>query len=734
LTDQAAQRNWAGDVWGGSAAMLVALPSAIAFGVTIFSPLGGSYAAQGALAGILGATALGLIAPAFGGTSRLITAPCAPAAAVLAALAATFAQQGMPGDAAVLMLILIGLLAGAMQIGLGLAGVGRLIKYIPYPVVSGYLSGVGLIIIGSQVPKLLGAPKGMNLWQALTAPQQWLWQGIVVGLVVLAGMVLAPRITRTVPAAIQALLLGVMTYFGLGFIDASLLRLEGNPFIIGPLGGAGGSVLDGISQHWHALGAFNAAMLAQVAIPALTLAVLLSIDTLKTCVVLDALTRSHHDSNRELVGQGLANVGSAVVGGVPGAGTMGASLVNISSGAQTRMSGMVEGGLALAAFLLLAGLIAWVPIAALAAILIFIGFRMIDWHSFEFIRTPSTRFDFLVIATVIGVALSVNLIAASGAGVALAILLFLREQTRSSVLRQKTEGSEIFSRVIRHESEMEILSSHGEKTVIVELQGSLFFGTANQLYQVLEPEIGLRRYVILNLRRVQSLDLTATHVLEQIKDQLEETGAYLIFTEIPKGLPSGLKMKKYLKEVGLVRDTSKAMAFRELDEALEWVEEKILEEAGGAGAEEETLLELGELELFHGRKPETLAALEACMEQRHVKAGKKIFKAGEEGDQLMLIRRGVVRVTLPIRKKQVHHVGTFERGSFIGELGFLTGVPRTADAVAVTDTDLYVLPRASFDALAQEHRVAALQLIEGIAHSLAMRLRYANAELRALRS
>ena len=156
--------NLAGEFWGGLAAMLVALPSAIAFGVTIFSPLGGSYAAQGALAGILGAFAVGLVAAAFGGTNRLISAPCAPAAAVLAAVAIDLTQRGVPPDSALVLLTLIGLICGALQLAFGMVGLGRLIKYMPYPVVSGYLSGVGLIIIISQIPKFLGVAKGCLLY------------------------------------------------------------------------------------------------------------------------------------------------------------------------------------------------------------------------------------------------------------------------------------------------------------------------------------------------------------------------------------------------------------------------------------------------------------------------------------------------------------------------------------------------------------------------------------------
>jgi SulP family sulfate permease len=361
--------NPAGDFWGGLAAMLVALPSAIAFGVTIYAVLGSAYVALGALAGILGATAIGIVASSFGGTSRLISAPCAPAAAVVSAFAIEAQMSGTPVDTTLLLLTLLGLLAGLMQVLFGVLRLGRLIKYMPYTVVSGYLSGVGLIIIGSQVPKLLGSPKGLSFWAALGAPEQWRWQGILVGLVTIAVMVGAPRVIKAVPAAILGLGAGVAAYFGLALLDPALFSLHGNTLVVGALGGSDGgegSFFAGLAGRWSALAGVSLQQLQMLFIPALTLAVLLSIDTLKTCVVLDALTRSRHDSNRELIGQGLGNLASGAIGGIPGAGTMGATLVNISGGASSRFSGLIEGVLALTAFLLLASLIAWVPVAALA--------------------------------------------------------------------------------------------------------------------------------------------------------------------------------------------------------------------------------------------------------------------------------------------------------------------------------------------------------------------------------
>ncbi|MEO8103573.1 MAG: SulP family inorganic anion transporter [Betaproteobacteria bacterium] len=726
-------KNLAGDFWGGLAAMLVALPAAIAFGVTIYATLGGSFAAHGALAGILGATALGLVASLLGGTNRLITAPCAPAAAVLSAFAIELIQRGTPVEAILLLLTVLGLAAGLLQLLFGLAGLGRLIKYMPYPVVSGYLSAVGLIIITSQLPKLLGTPAGTSLWRSLTAPALWQWQGIAVGAVTALVMVLAPRVTRLVPAAILALVSGVLTYFGLALIDGHLLVLAGNTLVVGPLDGGGGGhgFIDGFLARWHGMSELSLEQAGNMIMPALTLAVLLSIDTLKTCVVLDALTHSRHNSNRELIGQGLGNMASSLVGGLPGAGTMGATLVNMSSGAQTKVSGLIEGILALVAFLVLGSLIAWVPVAALAAILTVIGVRMIDRTCLHFLKSRATILDFVVIAAVVAVALTVSLIAASATGVVLAILLFIREQIGGSVVRRKSYGNQTFSRQVRLHSEMAILEKHGDAAVIFELQGSLFFGTTDQLFSALEPELKTRTYVILDMRRVQSVDVTAAHVLEQVKDILAEHQGFLIFSRLPSNVPSGQDMQHYFDAVGLVHTQSQIRLFGDLDEAVEWVEDRIIEQAT-LEREDETLLDLHEIELFKGRKEETMVALEACMEKRRVKAGERIFTSGETGDELFLIRRGAVRIMLPLNNRQHIHLSTFGRGNFFGEMAFLDGAARSADAISHNDVELFVLSRKNFDKLANEHKMVAIKLLEGLASALSARLRYANAEMRAM--
>jgi SulP family sulfate permease len=722
-----------GDFWGGLAAMLVALPSAIAFGVTIYASIGPAYAGLGALAGILGATALGLVAPALGGTNRLITAPCAPAAAVLSAFAIGLVQQDVEPVFIVLMLTALGLVSGMVQLLLGFMGIGSLIKYIPFPVVSGYLSGVGLIIIGSQIPKFLGVFGGHSLWRTLISPDLWQWQSAVVGSVTMTVMLGAPLVTRLVPAAILGLLAGVLTYFGLAYaVDESMLVLEGNKLIIGPLGGTASSMLEAITGRWREIGELKLSQIGSLLGTALTLAVLLSIDTLKTAVVLDALTRSRHDSNRELVAQGVGNVVSACAGGMPGAGQMGATLVNLASGGQTRVSGVVEGVLSLVAFLALGSFIAWIPVGALAGILIVVGIRMIDRHSVHLLESPWTMLDFAVIVAVVAVAVGYSLIAASGVGIALAMFLFIREQLGSTIIRNKIDGSNRFSKRMRLGQDMELLVKRGHQTVILELQGSLFFGTKDQLYTALEPELTTRTYIVLDMQRVQSVDVTAVHLLSQIRDSLTERGAYLIFSNLTRTLPNGRNIAELFHQMELTTTTAHVKVFPVLDDAVEWIEDEILGENLKQAAELPPL-DVYEIEIFKNHKEETLVDLVECLERRSLAKDEKLFSLGDPANELYLIRKGAVRITLPIEgTEHGHHTLTYGRGDFLGGIAFIAGTSRFNDATAVEDSELFVLRREQFNRLKEEHKRLAFDLLEAVAKVLALRLRYADKELMAM--
>lgn len=724
--------NLLGDFFGGTAAMLVALPSAIAFGLIIYAPLGPAFSGKAALGGIIGTIAIGVVAPLCGGTKKLVSAPCAPAAAVLALFITELLHKGsIPVDVIPLYIPLVALFAGLIQITAGKLGGGKFIKYIPYPVVAGYLSGVGVLIFIGQLPQFLGLAKGVTLNHGILAPGEWRWESICIASVTIAMMFIAPKIVKAIPATIISLTCGLITYFIIATTNSSLLTIDHNPFIIGRIDASLSDVASIFKNQWFSLGKVNFADFSVFLFPMFTLAVLLSIDTLKTCVVLDALTYSRHNSNKELVGQGLGNLASAFLCGIPGAGTMGATMVNLNSGAKTRLSGAFVGITALLVLLILGNLIAWIPFSALAGILIVVGIRMIDKKSFTLLKHRATWFDFFVILSVVVAAVTFSLITAAGVGVALAIILFLREQIRASVIRRKIFGNQIFSKKVRVSSELLILEATGHNTIVVELQGQLFFGTTDQLFTELEPHLSECKYVLLDMRRVQSVDYTAANMLKQILSRIKNKNGHLIFTSVPLSLPTGQNVKQYLETLGLT-ETENLKFFPELDSALEWVEDENLIEANALVSDKEKLIDLHEIELFSGFSKESLEALAKHLDEVKYKQGDLIFEAGAESDEIYFVKRGTVRIVIPLSSGVGYHIATFTRGGFFGDMAFLDRGKRSANAVAVNDTSIYILSRSTFNELVKEYPEVSGKFFERLAYVIAHRLRQSDKELKSL--
>ena len=720
--------NILGDFWGGTASMLVALPSAIAFSVVVYGSIGGNYTSYSAVAGILGVAALGIVTPILGGANRLISAPSAPAAAVLSAFVLEFMTRGVESSVIFISLVLVTLLAGIFQIAFGYIGLGRLIKYIPFPVVSGYLSGVGLYIVASQMPKFLGVPIEWHFLRSLQSPQMWQWQSIVVGFATVLAMFYGQKIFRTIPAVISALVVGSLTYFLLTFLDSSLLQ-PNNPFVIGELGGSGGMNFFALFiERFRSLSHVTWENLTLIIFPALTLATLLSIDTLKTCIVLDSMTHSFHDSNKELIAQGSGNVTASLIGGMPGSGTMGATMVNISSGASSSLSALIEGIMSIIVFILLGAYVGWIPVAALAGILIVVGFRMIDKNSIKLLYSSKTMFDFLIVISVAVTALSVSLIAATGVGLVLAAVLYIMQQIGTSVVYRQQDGSEVRSKIVRPEKEESFLSKNSTNFSLYELHGALFFGTANQLYSALKEDLQHKKYIILDMKRVQTVDLTASHILLQIKDILHEKGGYLLLSRLPQKLPTGDDLESYFNQVGLLKHLSPIKVFDDINDAIEWAEEKIIKE-NRLEKESETALALSDFDFFKGRSKDTMLEIENIVEKKSFLKGEIIYTTKSKGGEIFLISKGLVRTMLPFDDRKSVHLNTIGQGNFFGEFSFLEGSPHYTDSIAGTDVDLFVISRDAFNDFAEHHKKASLRFIEDLATELAKRLRVTRTEL-----
>ena len=725
-----------GDLWGGFAAMLVALPSAIAFGVTIFTPLGGEYGARGAMAGILGAMVLGLIAGLFGGTRRLISAPCAPAAAVLSAITIDMIHHGYPVPVIITSLLLVTVISSLVQMCFGVLRMGQLINYMPYPVVCGYLSGVGMIIILSQLPKWLALPAGTTLLQGLQQPHLWQPANSVIGAATALAMIVSARRKGGVPSVIYGLVAGFASYWILALtLWPELQNLNHNPYVIGSLQVSWADIgmgLQDLSKLFSTSGYLQETMpWNSILITALTLSVLLSIDTLKTCIALDSMTGSRYNPNRELIGQGLGNLMAGLLGGTPGAGTIGPSLVNHASGGLSALSSVFQALWSLLAVLLLSPFIAWVPIAALAAVLVVVGFSMIDWKAFRLLKSRDTLIDFSVIGLVVIVANTISLIAASGLGIVLSVLLFMREQIHTSTIRRRMTGQEIFSKRARQHDEHDLLVRRGQDTLIVELQGSVFFGTTSQLFDEISQDIIGRRTLMLDFMYVQSLDYTAGHMIERLGNELAKYNATLVLSHLPDQLPNGRDLHAYIDHLGISQHPSTRL-FKHFNDALEWIEDRILSEEG-LSPDIRDKLDLADFPLFKNLQTEDLAALQAITQKQFFKKGETIFTIGALGHELMLIRSGEVRMLLPDGGDGKLLLATLGAGHVFGEMSFLDGVPHAVGVIAGRDTHVLTLDRTVFKQALADRPAATAVIMQELARAISRRLRRSNMEIHNLR-
>lgn len=713
--------------------MLVAFPQSIAFGILVFSVLGQGYVSTGAIAGAIGAIAIGVVAPLLGGTPRLISSPCAPSAAFLAGLLTEPWVRQIAVSTPLQAVAIVGLtvlFAGLFQILFSMIGGGKVIKYIPYPVVTGYLSSVGIIIFIGQLPRLTGMDSSASLWSILQSPQSWNLPAVITGLATIIVMYISPRLTKNIPAPLVGLFGGIITYFIMSLFYAQLQSLEGNKLVIGAL--QGDFSVDFFLGRFSGFAGLELSLVGQCVIAGATLAVVLSIDTLKTCVIVDTIGRTRSNSNRELFGQGVGNLVAAAAGGIAGAGTLGATLVNLSSGGKTRLSGILSGVFTLLTFVVFSPLLAWVPVPALAGILILVAIRTVDWKILTMYKKRAAIFDFLVIGGVIAVALKFSLMAAAGAGFALSTMFFLREQIMGTVIRRKNYGSSLFSKKSRLSSEKRILRQEGSRTVIYEIQGNLFFGNTDRFYSAVLEDLDKCQFVILNLRMVQSLDSTAVHTFAQIQSILSDKKGRLILSGAPTSLTRGLTLEKYLAEVSMTGLAGHILVFDELFDALEWVEDFILSEKNLYRSHLEKPLHAYEIEILHDLSPEWLNMIKLCLEERSFKQGEKIFLTGDSGDELLFIRRGIVRILLTIDREKTHHLATFGAGDFFGDMSFVDHEKRSADALAESDVDLYVLSRKRFDELARQDPGLAADFYKSLVRVLAIRFRSTHLELRSL--
>lgn len=483
-------KNLRGDIYGGITASVIALPLALAFGVA---------SGAGPVAGLYGAIFVGFFAALFGGTPAQVSGPTGPMTVVMAGIITQYGHEPA-------MAFTVVMLAGLFQILFGVFKIGQYVRLVPFPVISGFMSGIGCIIIIIQLAPLIGhaTPKGGPLAALIGLPELISDPGaeaIIVGLIALGIVYLTPgRINRIMPAPLIALVVGTVLV---------LFLFPGAPVL--------GDIPTGLPK--PQLPTFTLETVPDIVQSALVLALLGSIDSLLTSLIADNVTQTHHDSDRELIGQGIGNTIAGVFGAIPGAGATMRTVVNVRAGGRTPISGALHALVLLAIVLGLGGLAEHIPHAVLAGILIRVGMDIIDWPYLRRIRSaPRAGVFFMLVVLLLTV--FVDLITAVAVGIVLASLLFVKRMSDLQLGNIKAITGAGAGTGVGSTAEAELsgdeetaLAAGNGRVILYRLRGPFSFGAAKGMARSLA--IG-NEYdaLVLDLSEVSFLDSSASLGLE----------------------------------------------------------------------------------------------------------------------------------------------------------------------------------------------------------------------------
>jgi sulfate permease, SulP family len=518
-------KNLKGDFLGGLTAGIVTLPLALAFGLQ---------SGLGAVSGLYCAIILGLIAVVFGGTPTLISTPTGPMTVVATlAIAQVIANAGSL-ESGMGTIIGIFLLAAIFQIIFGAIKIGGYVKYIPYPVLSGFMTGIGVILISLEIYPLVGLSSPKDIIKVfVNLPQifsQVHFQALALGGLALAIVFFLPKLTKAIPASLVALFVGtfVSVFFGLSV-----------PMI--------GEIPQGLpSLQVEHLSNFDIHKIPFVLSAALTLGALGCIDTLLTSVVADQITKTRHKSNRELIGQGLGNFTSALFGGLPGAGTTMSTIVSIKAGGRTRLAGVISSIFLIGILFGLAEYVQYIPIPVLAAILIGVGFDIIDYKGLKQLAKVN-RAEGVILVTVLVMTVFVDLIEAVAVGMILSSVIFMKKM--GDIGEGKVElfplrKLKVMKSCDLHE-EFILPRDLADQVYVKSINGPVFFGFSYSLQENIKklPEINT---IIFEMNRVPYIDQSAANVYETVIQDLKNQEIEVLLANI-NGQP--LKM---FKDTGLI--------------------------------------------------------------------------------------------------------------------------------------------------------------------------------------
>lgn len=541
ITNKIHFRNLQGDIFGGLTAAVIALPMALAFGVA---------SGAGAQAGLYGAILVGFFAALFGGTPTLISEPTGPMTVIMTAVIAHLTATAPDTETGMAMAFTVVMMAGVFQIILGSLKLGKYVTLMPYTVVSGFMSGIGIILIILQTAPFLGqaSPKGGVIGTITNLPN--LLSNINPAETALAVLTVAilflmpPALKKYVPPQLVALVVGTVLAMFL-FPEPEAIRRVGE-------------IPTGLPELHMPF--FTAAEFQGMLVDAMVLGMLGCIDALLTSVVADSLTRTEHDSNKELIGQGLGNLASGLFGGIAGAGATMGTVVNIQAGGRTAVSGLTRALVLLVVVLGASGLTANIPMAVLAGIALKVGINIIDWGFLKRAHKVSIKAA-MIMYVVIGLTVFVDLMVAVGVGLFVANILTIDRLTslQSEEVKAITDSDDLID---LSDEEKALLDEANGRVLLFKLSGPMIFGVA----KAISREHNAMKHcqaLIVDLTEVPMMGVTSSLALENaIKEAIEE-GRHVFIVGA-----SG-KIKQRLDKLGITEMISSGHILMDRKEALQ---------------------------------------------------------------------------------------------------------------------------------------------------------------------
>lgn len=727
-------RHLRGDVTGGLVAALLTIPVSIGYGLLALSPLGESAIPDAIVAGLYAPVFGCIVAVLLGANTTMIYSSRSVTtfligSFVLHDLARSSTQYVATAEITVLLTLafLLILLTGFFQALFGLLKLGTLLKYIPAPVIAGFQNAAAFLLFASQLDVMLGLaqhvplmslPANIGLIQPLT---------LAVGVFTCVLIMRAARLTKKVPPTILGLVGGMAAYY--------LLARIGFHEQLGP---AVGEINVGLPHPQYLkgfVGLFSnpqfLEFLPVVVLGAASVALIASLDAILCARLISSDSGHKFDGNRELVRLGIGNMFAASFGGIANGINLASSFANHRSGGRTALSVLVHAIVILFAVQALSPMISLVPRVVIAAALMVVAIQLVDGWTLQVLRKCARRevpllshitLDLIVILLVATVAIATNLAVAVALGLAISILFFLFRMSKS-VIRRAYRCNAVHSRKTRTPASMNILARHGDCILVIELEGPIFFGTAESLAAYIENALHENvSYVIIDLNRVNEVDSTGAQIILQIRNRIDEQGGRLLMSSVRERT----RLATFLGDMGVTTALTRQRMFNDLDRAIESAEDHlILRELGGLEASDE--FPFGQLDVFSGMNEDELAVMRTMLTRRAYIKGEIVFYQGDESRELYIIAKGSAsaRLRLPGNGRETRLV-TFAPGTVFGEIALLDQEARSATIEADENLACYVLDHAAFERLSHEHPGIATRVLVNLGRELAARLRRAN--------